>query len=455
MSIVYTIKSTGRGNSMITEMIGISICVGFMMKLTKTPQGNLKRKWNRIMESAKKQNKLEETYQLYNIEKTEYGFRGKVEIPDGLSLETFEKLKPVLESNLGCRLEMKSIKYTNQVNLKIIKKDFDNKEYVPVKCKPYEVFLGYDTAGEPVIVNMNRFPHVLIAGITGSGKSRLLFIILTNLIYSSNSGQIEVNLCSIAKKDLKKFKNCKQVISYNEDINDILKCYEELDKELDRRDKILDQAGVDNIEEYNQSHRNKMRYVYVFADEFSFYQPDDSDTEEEAKAKKAALAYLKNFIKRGRGYGLFVIMGIQVTTHEEMPTIIRRNAYTHITFKQQDAIASRIIIGTDDATKLELREAICSTDHFTYFRTPTITKEIIDEHIKSSLRDIKKDTSDKSNEFQSNFTIKELTKEEYEKLKARGFKQEKKENKPKDYSMGYGQLPKRKGVVKHNVNAEG
>lgn len=438
---------------MITEVIGIALCTGFMMQFSKTPQGNLRRKWNRIMESCKKENKLEETYELYEVKKTDYGFRGKVEIPDGLSLENFEKLKPVLETNLGCRLEINPIKFTNTVLLKIIKKDFDNKEFTPGKLKPFEIFLGYDAAGAPVIVNMNRFPHVLIAGITGSGKSRLLFIILTNLIYSSNAGQIEINLCSLAKKDLKKYKDCKQVDSYLENIKDIKKRYEELDMELDRRDRILDEAGVDNIEEYNKISKNKMKYIYLFADEFSFYQPDDSDTDEEAKEKKAALAYLKSFIKRGRSYGLFVVMGIQVTTHEEMPTIIRRNAYTHVTFRQQDAIASRVIIGTDDAIRLENREAIVSTDHFTYFRTPTITKEIIQEYIKPSLKETPKNTSNTTQE-ESKFTSKELTPEEYQKLKANGFKPEKKENKVIDYSMNYGSHPRRKGVTKR-VSAEG
>lgn len=324
--------------------------------------------------------------------------------------------------------------------VKIITESFQEKDFKPLKLQPYELMLGYDIKGNAIVVDMNRRPHLLIAGATGMGKSRCLLIILTNLIYSYKKN-LEIYLLSLSKNDLKKFLGYEPVKKFSKDLNEIRGIYEDLEKQMEKREALIDKEGFDNIEEYNQG-KNRMKYIYLFADEFSSYMPDDSDTKQEKEAKEVCLALLKKIIKQGRSSGLFVVMGIQVSTYEEMPTIIRRCCNVKLTFKQSDVLSSRAIINTSDATGLEPREFFVLTDSLKRAKTPRIDKSIIQQYIGSPEPKEAKEANTRENKGRET-AVFIPSPEPIKKAKATD-------------TTNYGKLPrgKKKGVVAI-VNAEG
>lgn len=385
--------------------------------------------------SKSKPKKIIKTFALTDITKTDYGYMARVNIPDGLSHVELEKMKTTLEDNFKCNIEI-----THDIRegtfIKFIEKSFKDIDYKPVECKPNEILLGYDITEKPFIVDMNRKPHVLIAGQTGTGKSRLAMIILANLI-ANFKNNLEIHINSITKNsDFSDYAEYEPVI-FHEGLDEVRKCYEEIEKEIIKRDNLFRQKRVRNIEEYNAKSQNIMKYVYIYADEFSFYQPDDSDSDDEKESKKYSMAMLKRIVKEGRSYGIFIILAIQVTTYDEMPLILRRQANVHVSFGQIDPIASRVIIGTDDAVNLKDREAIVLIKDYTHIKTYTIDSKILSQYINPKKKE--KPLKSPVNDIKAHFTVKPIP--QGMELKFKKYKEEKK-TPVINYSIGYGKAEK-------------
>jgi S-DNA-T family DNA segregation ATPase FtsK/SpoIIIE len=119
---------------------------------------------------------------------------------------------------------------------------------VPSELKPNELLFC-----ENVIVDMNKFPHCLIGGDTGTGKSRVLLTILTQLI--SYNDNVDLHLLQVRKNDLGVFKNCKQVKTFSKTLDDVLDCLVDLDEELQEREKL-----IDNFTHFHFTHLRNLKY---------------------------------------------------------------------------------------------------------------------------------------------------------------------------------------------------
>lgn len=168
--------------------------------------------------------------------------------------------------------------------------------------------------------------------------------------------------------------------------------------------------------------------------------PDDSDSDEDVKDKKYSLAMMEKFIKEGRAYGVFIILAIQVTTYEEMPLILRRQTNVHITFRQLDASASKVIIGTDDAVKLKDKEALILINDIQKLNVPIINENIIKNYLKKE-----EIIENYQNNVKINLKIKEIP-EHLQVKYTKHFEGKKTIQKQEiiDYSMGYGKEEKSK-----------
>ena len=120
---------------------------------------------------------------------------------------------------------------------------------------------------------MNTFPHILIAGATGSGKSRLLMTLLTNLIHNHNN--IELYLIQIRKSDISIFKDCKQTKYLAKTLEETLDVLKYLNNICTDRENIVDNhsiVGVNNIEDFNNKIAKKKKEIsgYLCIDSFFF-----------------------------------------------------------------------------------------------------------------------------------------------------------------------------------------
>ena len=265
---------------MIAEAILLG-CVGCVYKNRDKIQ--IRRKWKQITFSRREfTNRLEKTLKIHHVIRTDYGHVITIELPYGYTLEQLGKGLDIFKEGLDySSIQLKS--RNNIVDMYCIR-EFKFKEYIPFKLPPYKLLIA-DGLINPIIVNMNKFPHVLIGGDTGTGKSRVLLLMITNLIkYCEN---VDIYLLQIRKNDLGVFNDCKQVKANSKTLKEVLENLKSIDKEGKRREKIIDnRKGYYNIEDYNKRAFCKLKYVYVIIEEFSFLNISRGDGKEEKKLKE-------------------------------------------------------------------------------------------------------------------------------------------------------------------------
>lgn len=343
----------------------------------------VKRHWYKIMNSTNSYAN-DRTYEIQYINEKSFGYSLVVKINDGLSYEKLERLRETIQDNFGSLVIISRKKISNYATVEIITNPKNDLTFKPVLTDPYELFLGYDFKGQPIILNQANFPHLLIAGVTGTGKSRIVSAIVTNLLYNHDENEINLYMTQIKKADLRHFANCPQTKMFARTLEETAMMFEKINKLIDYRTNKLEESDVENIGEYNQLSNKKymkyMKYIYLLADEFSFYMPDASDEEEVKELKEKSLKHLKDIILTGRSVGVFVICSLQRTTVDNIPSTIK-SQMTRLTFRQISKINSNNVIENDGAVDLDIQEAILLTNEYIYLKTSFITKEIIRSYI--------------------------------------------------------------------------
>ena len=374
---------------MITEGIIITSALYFILNWDRL---KIKRRWKEITFSNNKfTNKLGKTLKILDIDNTEYGYKLTIELPYSYTVEDLEKDIDIFRE--GLHLKSIQIESKNNVVYMHCVAFYSFKDYKGIKLPPNELLIA-EGLTEPITVNMNNFPHVLIGGDTGTGKSRLLLLMLTNLIkYNSN---VNIHLLQLRKNDLGVFKNCRQVKTNSNSLEEVLECLENIDKECIRRERLIDNTkGYYSIADYNNDKRNwKLNYIYVVIEEFSFLNISKGDTKEEKVLKSKCLKHIKTIVNVGRSSGVFLITALQKPTNDSIPTDIKAQLTTRVSLLIKDAPAARVILGNENNTKLGNREVIVRTLEEVKGYSYTINHDLIIENIKNMI--IKKYTTVKN-----------------------------------------------------------
>lgn len=372
---------------MILEGAALFSCAYVVNRLWNREKRDLKKLWKEIMVENSMVNEKGFTFNLVRIEAAEYGYMLIMDIPIGFSYQKLASKRDILESSLKAVVEMEHDKINGWIKFRLINKPLKDLRYKPVQTKPYELYVGY-TYFKHIIINMNTLPHLLIAGINGSGKTRGMYVILCNLLYNNTDEVIELYMSQVGKTDLLLFKDYRQVRQLSRNIENSLVMYQELYNEFKRREKLfggLTSKGILNIEDYNKKMKKPLKYIYIVSDEFSLYMPDTTDSKGEKQEKRQCLDLLKKLIKMGRAYGMFVLICLQKTTNDQMPQFIKSQVNCKMTYRQTDVYSSRNVIDDDEALKLRRREAIIIADGRYKIMTPYIDDTAIKEALKDTL----------------------------------------------------------------------
>lgn len=310
----------------------------------------------------------------------------RLDIAGICGVDTVESQKDFLKSYF----RVKDIEFTDNLNGKIDLKLIDNskfeKNFEVIPQQEFEILTGYKDY-KPNLVNMNRFPNVLIGGDTGSGKSRFLMVLLSNLI--ANCPDVELYFMQIRKSDLILFKDCKQCKYIARDLTKARNLLKHINDLCIERDQIIEQYtvsdGILNIEDYNRHFKNnKMKYIYLVLEEFSFFMPNGADSKEEKQLKREILGYIRQIVNSSRSVGVFTITSLQKPTKDSIPTDIKSQLSVRVAFKLLDKENSIVILGNSSATKLKPLEAIIRTNNQSIVNIPLI-------HHKAIMRAIKED----------------------------------------------------------------
>lgn len=171
--------------------------------------------------------------------------------------------------------------------------------------------------------------HSFIIGQTGSGKSVLLHDIILEAIrkYSPEDLQLYLLDCKLGGVEFNRYKGVKHaraLLVDNSDIQVILEILRDLRDQMQDRGKLLREAGVQKIDDYNQSHsENRMFRIWVVIDECHVLFEQHATSERKARAEMIDI--INKVATEGRSQGVHLIMATQTLANSDIPTAILNN----------------------------------------------------------------------------------------------------------------------------------
>ncbi len=214
-----------------------------------------------------------------------------------------------------------------------------------VKPKSPLVFsVGKDIGGGLIVCDLEKVPHLLIAGQTGSGKSAGLNSLIVSLLYKSSPEDLRFILIDPKRVEFSKFRGMPHLL-FEKTItepNEALNALKWAANEMDRRYTVMQKYSCSKLAEYNSmpdvvnGNINKLPHIVIIIDELANLMQSAVSGEIESKISSiAALA---------RAAGIHLIVATQRPSADVITGTIKANLTSRIAFKVPDATNSRIII---------------------------------------------------------------------------------------------------------------
>lgn len=212
------------------------------------------------------------------------------------------------------------------------------------------------------IVDLVKLPHILIAGATGQGKSVLMNILITSLLYKKHPAELkfvlidthmlEFNLYSrIENHYLAKLPDAERAIIF--DVYKVEQVLKSLCREMDNRYELLLKSGTKNIRDYNEKFKKRklnpfsghrfLPYIVVVIDEYYDLKLTSGDEVEST---------LIRLTRKAHNVGIHVILSTQRPTKDIITGNLKANFPVKIAFKVASSLESRIILDKNGAEDL-------------------------------------------------------------------------------------------------------
>ncbi len=207
------------------------------------------------------------------------------------------------------------------------------------------VSLGLDVSGNPIIADIAKMPHVLIAGTTGSGKSVLINSFISSLLFRASPDEVKLILIDPKRVELTGYNGIPHLMTpVIVEIDKILASLKWAIDEMDRRYKKFAENGVRNIDSFNElSGFQAYPYVVIFVDELADLMAYAPVQVEDAIARLAQMA---------RATGIHLVVSTQRPSVDVITGLIKANISCRIAFNVSSMIDSRVIIDMPGAEKL-------------------------------------------------------------------------------------------------------
>lgn len=209
-----------------------------------------------------------------------------------------------------------------------------------------KVALGKDIAGKPVVADLSRMPHLLVAGATGSGKSVCMNAIITSILYKAKPDEVKFLLVDPKMVELTKYNGIPHLVAPV--VTDPKKAAAALRwvvNEMETRYELFAAAGVRDISRYNElkADQKPLPFVVVLIDELADLMMVAPGDVEEAICRLAQMA---------RAAGIHLVIATQRPSVDVITGIIKANIPSRIAFAVSSQIDSRTILDSNGAEKL-------------------------------------------------------------------------------------------------------
>ncbi|MBY6036034.1 DNA translocase FtsK [Fictibacillus nanhaiensis] len=219
---------------------------------------------------------------------------------------------------------------------------------------PLAIGLGRDISGEPIIADLSKMPHLLVAGATGSGKSVCVNGIITSILMRAKPHEVKMMMIDPKMVELNMYNGIPHLLAPV--VTEPKKAAQALKRvvsEMERRYELFSHSGTRNIEGYNESIRKQngrsdakqpfLPYIVVIVDELADLMMVASGDVEDAITRLAQMA---------RAAGIHLIIATQRPSVDVITGVIKANIPSRIAFSVSSQTDSRTILDMGGAEKL-------------------------------------------------------------------------------------------------------
>ncbi|MFB4472133.1 FtsK/SpoIIIE domain-containing protein [Oceanobacillus caeni] len=262
-------------------------------------------------------------------------------VPKGMNPDDFKEREYVFQQHFGKYIDLNVA--VSRVVLKVYQKGLPTKfsyKYDELKDSLTKLKLPI-VAGQCLEGNIFSFdlvanPHILIAGETGGGKSSAIRSILTTLIKTKTTNELELVLGDLKRSEFHLFKQIEHVKGVYHSAAELKVPLKRIKKEMAKRGDMLDEAGVNSIDEL----KVQLPYIIVCIDEVRLL-----------KKETDVMDILEEISSIGRSLGIFLILSMQRPDSKLLEGALKVNCTVRMGFKTADKTNSKII-GTVGSEKI-------------------------------------------------------------------------------------------------------
>jgi S-DNA-T family DNA segregation ATPase FtsK/SpoIIIE len=217
------------------------------------------------------------------------------------------------------------------------------KDFVDHKSK-LVLALGRDVAGHPMVVDLAKMPHLLIAGATGTGKSVAINSLFISLLYRNTPQDVKFIVVDPKRVEMTPYNGIPHLLTpVITDHDKAVNALKWAVAEMDRRYKILSEAGKRNISEYNNENTLGLPYIVILVDELADLM---------AVAQADVESTIVRLAQMARAVGIHLVLATQRPSVEVITGLIKANITSRIAFAVASQIDSRTILDSSGAEKL-------------------------------------------------------------------------------------------------------
>ena len=205
--------------------------------------------------------------------------------------------------------------------------------------------LGLDVAGKPIVYNLAKMPHCLIAGQTGSGKSVAVNSFITTILFRASPNEVKFVLVDPKRVELTGYNGVPHLLApVIVDPDKVVSALKYLMNEMDHRYKMFAHVGARNIESYNEiSGFQALPHIVLVIDELADIMLFSPVEVEDCITRLAQMS---------RATGIHMILATQRPSVDVLTGLIKANIPCRIAFAVSSLVDSRVILDTPGAERL-------------------------------------------------------------------------------------------------------
>ena len=213
---------------------------------------------------------------------------------------------------------------------------------------PLSLALGLDVSGNPIVADLTKMPHLLIAGTTGSGKSVCITSIISCIVMNNSPRDLRIAILDPKMVELVRFNGLPHLIGKVETTNDrMLAVLAWAIKEMEERYIKLEEVNARDLDVYNlkmiRRGKSRLPKIVIVIDELADLMLSEAEKTE---------TYLVRLAQMARATGIHLVVATQRPSTDIITGLIKANFPARISFMMASSVDSRVILDMNGAETL-------------------------------------------------------------------------------------------------------